>query len=50
MMIGLMLEDVANPYYSAIYRAEDAVRERGVGLLAGSLDENPGREGNCSPR
>jgi LacI family transcriptional regulator len=44
-MIGLMLEDVGNPYSSSIYRAvEDVARERGVGLLAGSLDENPDRE------
>ena len=44
-MIGLMLEDVGNPYSSIIYRAvEDAARERGVGVLAGSLDEDPARE------
>ncbi len=44
-MIGLMLEDVSNPYSSSIYRAvEDVARERGVGLLAGSLDEDPARE------
>ncbi len=44
-MIGLMLEDVSNPYSSSIYRAvEDVARERGVGALAGSLDEDPVRE------
>jgi LacI family transcriptional regulator len=44
-MIGLMLEDVSNPYSSSIYRAvEDVARERGVGVLAGSLDEDPVRE------
>ena len=44
-MIGLMLEDVSNPYSSGIYRAvEDVARERGVGVLAGSLDEDPARE------
>jgi LacI family transcriptional regulator len=44
-MIGLMLEDVGNPYSSSIYRAvENVARERGVGLLAGSLDEDPVRE------
>ena len=44
-MIGLMLEDVSNPYSSSIYRAvENVARERGVGLLAGSLDEDPVRE------
>jgi LacI family transcriptional regulator len=45
LMIGLMLEDVANPYSSSIYRsAENVARTRGVGLLAGSLDEDPQRE------
>lgn len=44
-MIGLMLEDVSNPYSASVYRAvEDVARERGVGVLAGSLDENPARE------
>jgi LacI family transcriptional regulator len=44
-MIGLMLEDVSNPYSSGVYRAvEDVARERGVGVLAGSLDEDPARE------
>ncbi len=44
-MIGLMLEDVSNPFSSIIYRAvEDVARERGVGVLAGSLDEDPARE------
>src|SRR6266849_6333347 len=37
-MIGLMLEDVSNPYSSSIYRAvEDVARERGVGVLAATL-------------
>ena len=44
-MIGLMLEDVSNPYSAALYRAvENVARDRGVGLLAGSLDEDPARE------
>jgi LacI family transcriptional regulator len=44
-MIGLMLEDVGNPYSSSVYRAvEDVARGRGVGLLAGSLDEDADRE------
>src|SRR5436190_22922275 len=44
-MIGLMLEDISNPYSAVIYRAvEDVARERGVGVLAGSLDEDPDRE------
>jgi LacI family transcriptional regulator len=45
LMIGLLLEDVANPYSSSVYRAvEDVAQLRGVGVLAGSLDENPERE------
>ena len=44
-MIGLMLQDVSNPYSSGICRAvEDVARERDVGVLAGSLDEDPARE------
>jgi LacI family transcriptional regulator len=43
--IGLVLEDVANPFSSGLHRAiEDAARERGVLLFAGSCDEDPARE------
>ena len=43
--IGLVLEDVANPFSSELHRAvEDAVRERGVLVFAGSCDEDPDRE------
>ncbi len=43
--IGLILENVENPYSSAIHRAvENVARERGVYVLAGSLDEDPQRE------
>lgn len=43
--IGLLIEDVSNPYSSAVHRAvEDSARERGVLVLAGSLDEDPQRE------
>jgi LacI family transcriptional regulator len=43
--IGLLLEDVANPYSSAVHRAvEDYFRAREVFVLAGSLDEDPDRE------
>lgn len=43
--VGLLLEDLANPYSAAIVRAvEDAARPRGVTVLAGSLDEDPDRE------
>jgi LacI family transcriptional regulator len=44
-MIGLLLEDVANPFSAALLRAvEDEVRQRQVQILIGSLDEDPVRE------
>jgi LacI family transcriptional regulator len=43
--IGLVLEDVSNPFSSALHRAvEDAARERDVLVFAGSCDEDPERE------
>jgi LacI family transcriptional regulator len=43
--IGLLLENVANPFSSALHRGvEDVARSRGVAVLAGSLDEEPDRE------
>jgi LacI family transcriptional regulator len=43
--IGLVLEDVANPFSSALHRAiEDSARARGVLVFAGSCDEDPLRE------
>lgn len=43
--IGLLLEDVSNPFSAAVHRAvEDYARERNVLVLAGSLDEDPQRE------
>jgi LacI family transcriptional regulator len=43
--IGLLLEDVANPFSAALLRAvEDVARQRGVQILIGSLDEDPERE------
>lgn len=43
--IGLLLEDVGNPFSAALQRAvEDEAHARGVQVLAGSLDENPERE------
>jgi LacI family transcriptional regulator len=43
--IGLVLEDVSNPFSSELHRAvEDAARERGLLVLAGSCDEDPERE------
>jgi LacI family transcriptional regulator len=43
--LGLIIEDVANPFYSAIARAvEDAASERGHILITGSCEEDPKRE------
>jgi LacI family transcriptional regulator len=43
--IGLVVEDLANPYSAAIIRAvEDTARPRGVTVVAGSIDEDPDRE------
>jgi LacI family transcriptional regulator len=43
--IGLLLEDVANPYSASVQRAvEDEARPRGVMVFSGSLDEDPARE------
>lgn len=43
--IGLVLEDVANPFSSALHRAiEDSARARHVLVFAGSCDEDAGRE------
>jgi LacI family transcriptional regulator len=45
MTIGVLLEDVGNPFSSALHRAiEDESRLRGVQVLTGSLDEDPHRE------
>ena len=43
--IGIVLEDVANPFSSALHRSiEDVAVERGVLVLAGSSDEDGERE------
>ena len=43
--IGLVIEDVANPFYSAIARAvEDAAHARGHIVITGSCEEDPERE------
>jgi LacI family transcriptional regulator len=43
--LGLVIEDVANPFYSAIAQAvEAAARERGYMLITGSCEEDPERE------
>ena len=43
--IGVIVEDIANPFFSALQRGiEDVARERGVLTFAGSSDELPERE------
>jgi LacI family transcriptional regulator len=43
--LGLLLEDVANPFSSALHRAvEDAAGRKGTLVFAGSSDEDPHRE------
>jgi LacI family transcriptional regulator len=43
--IGLILEDLANPFYSVLTRAaEEVARLHGRQVLTGSSDENPARE------
>lgn len=43
--VGLILEDAANPFSSALHRSvEDAAAERGVLVLASSSDGDPDRE------
>ena len=43
--IGLVLEDIGDPFYSALSRAvEDVARSHGHVLFTGSSDEDPARE------
>ncbi|GAA4697331.1 LacI family DNA-binding transcriptional regulator [Phytohabitans rumicis] len=43
--IAAVLEDVSNPFSSALHRAlEDVARDRDVMIFAGSVDEDPQRE------
>jgi LacI family transcriptional regulator len=43
--IGLVLEDVANPFYATLTRAvEEVARANGLIVFAGSSDEDPERE------
>jgi LacI family transcriptional regulator len=43
--IGLVFEDVSNPFFSAVHRGiEDIARERGTLTFAASSDEDPERE------
>lgn len=43
--IGVVVEDIANPFFAAVHRGiENVARERGVLTFAGSSDELPARE------
>ena len=43
--IGLIIEDVSNPFFSAVHRGvEDVARDHGVLTFVGSSDEDPMRE------
>jgi LacI family transcriptional regulator len=43
--VGLLLEDLADPFYALLSRAvEEVARTQGSLMLAGSSDEDPGRE------
>lgn len=43
--LGLVFEDVSNPFFSAVHRGvEDVSRARGILTFAGSADEDPERE------
>jgi LacI family transcriptional regulator len=43
--LGLVIEDVSNPFYSLITRGvEEVARKRGMLVIAGSSDEDPDRE------
>jgi LacI family transcriptional regulator len=43
--IGVIFEDVSNPFFGSVHRGvEDVARERGVLTLVGSSDEEPERE------
>src|SRR5690349_12842692 len=43
--IGLIFEDVSNPFFAAIHRGvEEIARERSVVTFAGSSDADPARE------
>lgn len=43
--LGLLVGSVANPFWGTMHRAiEDAAAERGIGVFAASLDDDPARE------
>ena len=43
--VGLVFDDVANPFFSAVHRGfEEVARARGVLTFSGSSDDDPARE------
>ena len=43
--VGLIIEDISNPFFSAVQRGfEDVARSRGVLVFSGSSDDDPERE------
>lgn len=43
--LGLLIDDVANPFFSAVHRGiEEVARARGVAVFASSIDGDPNRE------
>lgn len=43
--IGLIFEDVSNPYFSSVHRGiEEIARQHGTAVFAASVDESPERE------
>ena len=49
--LGLVIEDVGNPFYSVVAQAvEDAARERGLLLITASAREDPARGDSSSRR
>jgi LacI family transcriptional regulator, galactose operon repressor len=43
--VGLLLQDLSNPFSASVLRGvEDVARDRGVAVVAASLDEDPKRE------
>lgn len=45
MILGLVVPDIANPFFSEVVRgAEDAAQDAGYSLLLGNTIEDPGRE------
>src|SRR5688572_13804890 len=49
--LGLIVDDVANPFFSAVHRGlEDVARSRGVLIFAGSSDDRADQERELAGR